>query len=74
MIKYYKYIIYIISLFLSKLFIYKKVGIYNLFIKLSFGNFKYSIYGVKLSNKDKKIIWMLHRRCLWNNCWISQVL
>ena len=54
MIKYYNYIIYIISLFLSKLFIYKKVGIYNLFIKLSFGNFKYSIYGVKLSNKDKK--------------------
>lgn len=54
MIKYYNYIIYIISLLLTKLFIYKKVGIYNLFIKLSFGNFKYSIYGVKLSNKNKK--------------------
>ena len=54
MIKYYNYIIYVVSLLLSKLFIYKKVGIYNLFIKLSFGNYKYSIYGVKLSNQDKK--------------------
>ena len=35
MIKYYNYIIYVISL-LTKLFIYKKVRIYNLFIKLSF--------------------------------------
>ncbi len=53
MIKYYNYIIYVISLLLTKLFIYKKVRIYNLFIKLSFGNFKYSIYGVKLSNQNK---------------------
>ena len=54
MIKYYNYIIYVVSLFLSKLFIHKKVGIYNLIIKLSFGSYKYSIYGVKLSNQDKK--------------------
>ena len=52
MSKIYNYIIYSFSKFLSKIFIFKEVGIYNLFIKLSIGNFKYSKYGVKLINQN----------------------
>ena len=44
----YNFFINLFTKSLSKIFIFKEVGIYNLFIKLSLGNFKYSKYGVKL--------------------------
>ena len=51
MIKSYNYIIHIISLILSKIFKFKEVSFYNLFIRLSLGKFKFSKYGVLLHNQ-----------------------
>tara|TARA_E500000178_G_scaffold82733_1_gene80955 strand:- start:6583 stop:7377 length:795 start_codon:yes stop_codon:yes gene_type:complete len=52
MIKSYNYIIHIISLILSKIFKFKEVSLYNLFIRLSIGKFKFSKYGVLLHNQS----------------------
>lgn len=54
MINLYNYVIFIISRHISNLFSQKKVGVFNLLINLSIGNFKYSKYGVKLVNRDIK--------------------
>ncbi len=52
MIKSYNYTIHIISLILSKIFKFKEVSLYNLFIRLSLGKFKFSKYGVLLHNQS----------------------
>lgn len=52
MINFYNFSVHIISKVLSEIFFFKKVGVYNFFINLSLGNFKYSKYRIKLSNID----------------------